>query len=332
MTELGIMLAYGVVALLLTGVLVLAGSWLFSKRVSAKIIKTLPPNGRKVPVSGSELHIVEAGQGRAIVMLHGLTGNLHNFTYALTEPLSKDFRVIAIDRPGCGHSTRDNDEHARLPEQARMIAEFLDAEGIENPLIVGHSLGGTVALAMALDFPEQVGGLALIAPLTGLQTKIPSAFRGISVRGPMMRRLIAETLAIPGAMLNGSHVARAIFGPDSVPEDFSMRGGGLLSVLPSAYYAAATDVYAVPLDLAQQIARYKELKMPIGMLFGDADGVLQPAAHIAAIRDIRPDLDLQLLENTGHMPLVSQAAATEAFIRRIEEKTLGRSLSPVREV
>jgi pimeloyl-ACP methyl ester carboxylesterase len=320
MVEPALVLAYGAAGLLVMAALALIGLWLFSKHASAKIIKTLPPVGRLVSVTGGQLHIVEAGQGRAIVMLHGLTGNLHNFTYAMTKPLSNDFRTIAIDRPGCGHSTRQNDELARLPQQARMIAELLDAEGIERPLIVGHSLGGAVALALALDFPERIGGLALIAPLTGLQTEVPSAFNGINVADPMMRRLIAETLAIPGAMLNGSRVAKAIFGPDGVPDDFGTRGGGLLSVLPSAYYTAATDIHAVPIDLAQQVARYKELTVPIGMLFGDADGVLKPETHINAIRDIRPDLELEVLENTGHMPLVSQAAATEAFIRRMEEK------------
>jgi pimeloyl-ACP methyl ester carboxylesterase len=328
MVESGMMLAYGVAGLLLISILVLAGLWVFSRLVSSKIIKSMPPRGRKVSVSGGELHLVESGQGRVIVMLHGLTGNLHNFTYAMTEPLSKDFRVIAIDRPGCGHSTRDSNEQARLPEQARMIAEFLALEGIEDALIVGHSLGGAVALAMALDYPERIGGLALIAPLTGQQTKVPSAFKGISVADPVMRRLVAETLAIPGAIMNGAHVASVIFGPDAVPKDFSKRGGGLLSVLPSAYYTAATDIHAVPLDLASQVARYNELKLPIGMIYGDDDGVLKPATHIAAIREVRPDMELQMLENTGHMPLVSQVDATTAFIRRMAEKSPVRVSKP----
>ena len=69
-------------------------------------------------------------------MLHGLAGNLRNFTYALTEQLDKDYRVIAIDRAGCGWSKRSKPEIATLQGQARIISEFIEQEQIEKPLIV----------------------------------------------------------------------------------------------------------------------------------------------------------------------------------------------------
>lgn len=122
--------------------------------------------GRVVLVDGGSIHYVEQGpkDGTPVVLIHGLSGQLQHFTYGLSELLAKDFRVIAIDRPGCGYSTRENDEFSCPEAQGRMINEALDMLNVEKPILVGHSLGGSVALAMALDRPDQIGALALICP------------------------------------------------------------------------------------------------------------------------------------------------------------------------
>jgi pimeloyl-ACP methyl ester carboxylesterase len=104
-----------------------------------------PRKGKLTKVTGGSIHWMDEGTGPAVVMIHGLGGNLQNFTYALTPELTDTFRVIAIDRPGCGWSTREGAAQATLPEQARMIAEFIATEKLGKPLVVGHSLGGAIA-------------------------------------------------------------------------------------------------------------------------------------------------------------------------------------------
>ncbi|WP_300552239.1 alpha/beta hydrolase [Maricaulis sp.] len=312
---LGIM-ALVVIAFLAAG----TGFAMFSRNVGAKVEEALPPAGRKTAVAGGEIHFVEAGEGQPIVMIHGLAGNLHNFTYAMTGALAKDYRVIALDRPGCGYSTRENDDRARLPQQAAMVAEFLEREGIENPLVVGHSLGGALSLFLALNHPERVGGLAMIAPLTAVQDDAPGAFDSLNIANPGVRRLVAGTLAVPMTIRNGDKALGEVFGPEAAPEDFRTRGGSLLSLRPEAFYVAATDLHAVPPEMRQVQARYSELQHPLGMLYGDGDRILHWKTHIAPIQAARPDLDLEVLEGVGHMPPITQPERTEAFIRRMAER------------
>jgi len=307
---------YSGLALLAFLVLAAAGFWLFSNNVAQKVRESVPPNGDMIPVKGGVIHAVEAGEGPPIVMIHGLSGNVHNFLYSCVAPLAKTHRVIVIDRPGCGYSERDGTEQARLPEQARMIAEFLETRGIEKPLLVGHSLGGAVSLALALDYPDQVGGLALISPLAAAQDGRPGVFNMLGVANPTIRKLVSETIAIPLSIKNGAHIVAGIFAPDDVPIDFRLQGGGLLTLQPEAFFAASTDFNAVGLDLASQQARYGELSLPIGMLYGDEDKVLDPDTHISVVQKACPDMELVRLANTGHMPIVVETDKTVDFVLR----------------
>jgi pimeloyl-ACP methyl ester carboxylesterase len=86
-----------------------------------------------------------------------------NFTHSLLGRLNRDFRVVILDRPGSGYSTRPADAPATISAQARIISRFCEELELGRPLIVGHSLGGAIALALALNHPERVAGLALLA-------------------------------------------------------------------------------------------------------------------------------------------------------------------------
>jgi len=310
-----------VVTGLLVLVIALIIAWRFSHMVAKKASAALPAKGRFTEVSGGRLHWVEKGEGQPVVMIHGLGGNHHNFTYAMTERLAAaGYRAIAVDRPGCGWSERDSDEQARIPEQARMIAEMLGKEGIEKPLLVGHSLGGAVSLALAVNHPEQVGGLALVSALITPPDAPSEAFAGIDLANPAMRRFVAETLAIPMSIRNGAKTLAIIFGPDPAPDDFRVRGGGLLSMRPDAFYAAATDMAAVGKDMHAITARIGEIQVPVGMFYGMDDRILSAPEQIAALTAAVPDADVETMEARGHMPLVIEPERLEAFIVRMAGK------------
>ena len=91
-------------------------SAIFTKIITQKIKRSIPKFGKTTVLEDAEIHWYETGQGRPIIMLHGLAGNLRNFTYALSERLDQDYRVIAIDRAGCGWSKRSKPEIATLQE------------------------------------------------------------------------------------------------------------------------------------------------------------------------------------------------------------------------
>src|SRR5512141_963154 len=141
-----------ILTLLLIVAVIVAGLVWFAANTARKVEAAVPPSGQFIEIDDQRLHYVDTkGAGPAIVLIHGLGGTLGNFTYALVDKLSGEFRVIAVDRPGSGYSVRPDEAPARLGAQADTLAKFIRALGLKQPLLVGHSLGGALSLAIALD-------------------------------------------------------------------------------------------------------------------------------------------------------------------------------------
>src|SRR5262245_40534227 len=114
-------------ALFLAGSLIVGYFALATRRLAADAERQIPAGGRFLTVGENRIHYMEAGQGRPILFLHGLGGQLHHFRHTLFDRLSDDFRVIALDRPGSGYSIRAAGADGRLGEQAVVVAGFIDA-------------------------------------------------------------------------------------------------------------------------------------------------------------------------------------------------------------
>ena len=140
---------------------------------------------------------------------------------------------------------------------------------------------------------------------------------------PWKRWLIAQTTAIPTALKTAPQVLDFIFGPQPVPADYAIKGGGFSGLRPSHFYATASDLVAVDLEMQRFMARYGEIKMPVGILFGTADRVLDYEAHGVAMQDRIAGLDLELLDGIGHMPQFVAADRVVAFIRRMAARAFG---------
>jgi pimeloyl-ACP methyl ester carboxylesterase len=281
------------------------GLVLFSAGAARRAERQVPAEGKYVQVKGARLHYLEMGSGPAIVMVHGLTGQLRNFTYALAGLLSGRYRIVVVDRPGSGYSTWTREGNHGLRAQAAIVASFIEVLGLERPLLVGHSLGGAIALALALDRSELIGGLALIAPLTQPLSKTPRIFAPLMIASPVVRRLLASTLAIPLGALNRRKTMAAIFGPDAAPRDFAVRGGGLLAARPSAIHAASAELSTAVAELEEMVPRYGDLVLPLGILFGEGDRILSPQDHGKKTAAMVPGAEFRLIEG-GHMiPLTS---------------------------
>lgn len=294
-----------------------AGLALFSQFQGRRAEAKVPPDGSFVDVPGARLHYVELGDGPPVVMVHGLGGQLRNFSYALAEIVARHHRVVLFDRPRSGYSTVDAGSEPGVIEQAAMIAAGITALGLEKPLYVGHSLGGAVGLALALNHPGVVRALALIAPLTQPQPEPPAVFRGLAAgAGSKGARLaVANTLALPMAMLTGPATLKQVFAPEPVAPDFDVRGGGMLALRPGNVAAAMFEIGRASREMEQLQPRYGELSLPVAILFGRGDRVLQfgrdgekTAGEIARCR-------LELVDG-GHMLPVTQPELTARFIER----------------
>ena len=287
--------------------------WGFSRWMTRRIEASVPGNGRFVEVNGERFHYVDEGKGPPLVMIHGLMGSSRNLTYALSGQLREQFRVITLDRPGSGYSTRHKRTAADLPAQARQVAAFLHTLGLDKPLVLGHSLGGAIALALALDHPDAVSGLVLVAPLTHPQPTLPVVFWSLAVRPAWLRRWVAHTLTVPIGLLTRRAVVKGVFAPDPAPEDFATRGGGLLGMRPDNFYAASSEIALVNNDLPGMVKRYPQLTLPIGLIYGAQDRVLDFRTHGQALADKVPGLKLQVVEGRGHMlPITATARVVEA--------------------
>lgn len=309
-TKLNASMIAGGAALAVPGVLAAYSAW-----ATRTAERKVPADGRFVEVPGVRMHVVERGSGAPVVMIHGLGGQLRNFTYALADRL-EDKRLVIVDRPGSGYS---RSKPVGIGDQANAMAALIDRLGLERPLVVGHSLGGAVALALALDHPGSVGGLALVAPLTQVQPQVPAAFEGLT-RLPTVARLpFAWTLGTPMATLTGPATLKAVFAPEPVPADFPVRGGGLLAIRPGNIDAAAYELGHANAELAGMVPRYPSLNLPVGILYGRGDQVLDPALDGERTAAAIPDAQLEWTEG-GHMLPLTHPERVATFVRGVEAR------------
>lgn len=296
------------------------GLFLYNRNVASRAEQAVPVDGQFIEIDGNRLHYVDEGAGPPIVMIHGLAGQMRNFARPLVEALATDHRVIRVDRPGSGYSVRAAGAPATLSKQADTIAAFIRALDLKAPLIVGHSLGGAVALTLAVEHPECVGALALICPLTQDQDAeaIPEVFKGLLIRSPLVRRIVANSFAVPAAMATRDKVLKQIFGPEPVPEDFPTAGGGLLAARPDNFYETSSDLCALEGQLAALVARYGEIGVPVSILYAKDDQLLDPELHGAETARQIEGARFERVDG-GHMLPFTQPETTARWIRQAIE-------------
>lgn len=299
-----------------------AGLALFTRHTDRRVRTALPPTGRFVEVPGGRLHVRELGSGPVILLIHGLGGHMGTYTFGVAERLAEHYRVVVVDRPGSGHSTRTAGTAADLRTQAAALSSLVTQLELGCPLVVGHSLGGAVALTLALEHPNQVAGLALIAPLVHLPDIVPAAFRALTISPVWLRKLYAWTLAVPGTIASRAQVMEQIFGPEAVPAGYALKAGGLMGLRPHHFLATAADLQALNAHLPGITARYAELQLPVHVLVGTDDRVLSWQAQGQALVAQLPTATLRQVPGSGHMLPLTQPDLTADFIKEVAAAVL----------
>ena len=298
------------------------GLVLFASFSNKKAEQFLPPAGQFAKLSQGTLHYLDEGQGPAVVLVHGLAGNFHNFTYGVSKPLSAQYRVIAVDRPGCGYSKRNPHADASLEAQADTLIELLDHLKIESAVFVGHSLGGAISLAAAQRHPSRIKALALIAPLTHQPESPAPVFKPLDIPSPVLRKLIGWTFAVPGTLFRMSTSLKFIFGPEKAPADFAIRGGGILALKPQTFITASSDLQQVKACMPNIEAAYASMTTPVHVLYGREDRILSAKLNGEYLAQRLPGTQLTLISG-GHMLPVTQAEVTCQFIAGVAGKATG---------
>lgn len=314
-----------IVATVLAAALLVALAVAVSAIGAVAITRRHPPHGRFVRVAGQRIHVIEtdpgAGDGRLpVLLIHGASANLDELRAALGPHLS-DRRAIYFDRPGHGHSERGSRAMASPVEQARIAAGLLDALGIERALVVGHSLGASVASALAVHHPDKVAGLVFVAPATHPWPGGVTWYYSASDL-PFVGAAFAWTLALPIGALVLRASAAGVFRPESMPPDYPRYARIALVLRPWTFLANARDVAGLKPHLAVLSKRYPEITVPTVIVTGDADAVVWPSIHAEGLKRDIAGARLVVIPGGGHMPHQVHPDVVMAAIADVDRRVM----------
>lgn len=254
-------------------------------------------SGSFVSVDGINLHYVSAGSGRPVVLIHGNPGSHHDYTTALLDKLSRSFHVIAFDRPGHGFSERADSFATTVEMQATMIREALTRLAIRKPILVGHSWGGSLALAAAVAYEDDLSGIVLLAPAAypNFGREWWSLIPGI----PVLGKFIVHTLTplLGRAVVKVS--LKEAYHPQSVPDSYAQRSAEMWT-RPEQIRAYADDERTLRSSLKMLTSRYSDLQLPVVIVTGSDDLVLEPEKHAYPLHRAIKGAELVVLPETGH--------------------------------
>lgn len=292
-----------------------------SERERALRLMMAPAIGRFVDTPHARLHLIEAGDPAdpALVLLHGASGNLRDFTTSVFDRLAARWRVIAVDRPGFGLSVPNTPQDARRPwwrldEQIAAIEAALDALGVERFALLAHSYAVGLGLDWALRRPERVSGLLALSGAM-LDWRGATAWRYRWGRrgwaGAAMGRmapLVANDLFLISELAE-------VFHPQQPPPRYLESGGIRLATRPYTFSLNVKAVAELYDELRESVARIGEIRQPIEALHGDADAIIPLKRDPGPAAAAAPNAHFEVLEGVGHMP---HHAAPEAVLAAAE--------------
>lgn len=281
-----------------------------------------PPAGDFVTVAGTKVHYKIMGNGPDLVLLHGASGNLNDFTLGFADRLTDRYRVIMFDRPGMGWTDRPgghggawNAREETPLEQAALLQAAADQLGVKTPIVLGHSFGGIIALAWGLSRPDTTAALVLVGAVAepwpgdlGWQYTL----NGTPLGGALVVPLIAALVPM-GYVEDG---IGAVFAPQTAPEGYGDHLGVGLTLRRESMRANAQHVNALRPHVVEMQKKYGTLTLPIEIVHGDADTIVPLSVHAAILINDVPNGALRVLQGAGHMPQHTHPDEVEAAIDR----------------
>ena len=297
-----------------TALLSLGALGLFNRQRAKAVETDNPPVGDFLDIDGVRLHYLIRGEGPPIVLLHGNGTMIEDWIVSgVVDGLARTHQVIAFDRPGFGHSHRPRQTIWSPGAQAVLIDKALRSLGIERPLVVGHSFGTQVALALALDQAHALSALVLIGgyffPSSRADVIIasPPAIPGV---GDVLRYTVSPVLG--AAML--PRINRKLFAPAPVPaswtEDFPLG----MTLRPWQLRSAAAEAALMAPSAASLARRYPALRLPITIVAGAGDAVVDTDDQSRRLHAMLPQSRLHVVAGAGHMVHHSATAEVVAAI------------------
>lgn len=254
----------------------------------------------------------ESGAGEPVLLIHGFGANAYTWRRIVPE-LARTHRVITIDLKGFGHSDKPLDRKYSVLDQAALVAVFIEQQGLRDVTVVGHSLGGGVALVLALDSDSAKRGrikrLALMNSIAYAQ-KIPIAFSLLRapVIGPVSNYLIPKSLQARTALRIAYHDDAKIDEKDVAEYAAPLHEKG------SQHAMIHSARQIMPENIDALSARYPSIDIPALVLWCDRDKVVRPHVGWRLHQDL-PRSTFRLIHDCGHIPQEERPEETAAILK-----------------
>lgn len=284
-------------------------------RHEARAQAAYPPLGQFVTVDGARLHVMQVGQGPDLVLIHGASGNMRDFTMDLVPRLSERYRVTVVDRPGLGHSDRLDRDGATIFEQANVLVRAVRQLGVTRPLVLGHSYGGAVALAWATRHPEATAGLILLSAASNpWDTSLSTYYRVLSHPLGQWFAVPILTAWVPDYVVTDT--IASVFAPQATPEGYGDYIGAGLTLQRRALRENALQRAGLLEDVRAMVPDYGAIDTPVEILHGDADTTVWLTIHSQPLSRQIEGANLVSMGGVGHSPHHAEPQTVIAAIDR----------------
>ena len=300
--------------------------WAHDARLRQRIDSDLPEIGAFISVPTAHLHYVEAGADKksddrpSIILLHGSSGSSFDMMETLGHKLSCTCHVVSFDRPGIAHSRNriSNQDMSDPRRQAAAIYSAADEMGLNNPIIIGHSWGGAVAIAYAMQYAG-----ALTAALTLGAPLYPWRGRGIwyerLVTTPLIGQIFAHTVLTKYGLSKLDHGVQGNFVPQAPVDDYVRRTGLAIILRPRTFVANSVYSLALSAHLADMRRNYQDLDAPLLLMSGDSDQTVSAQIHSERLHGENPNTSLVIWRGVGHMVQHTRAAEIAVIVARLAD-------------
>ena len=289
-------------AVLAAAAAALGAAALYNSYRTRQVERRHPPAGRFVEVDGVRLHYLEQGAGPPVVLIHGNVVTAEDWVLSgvLDQVAARGHRVVAFDRPGYGYSDRPRGTAWTAAAQADLLRRAFARLGLERPVVVGHSWGTLAALALALADPAAARGLVLVSGYyhpTVRADALLVAPAAVPVLGDVLRHTVSPLFGAATLPL----LLKGMFAPLPVPERFQQGFPRGMAVRPLQIRAEAEDGAGMAREAAAMRDHYWELRLPVVIMAGSDDQVVDVGRHAVRLREQIPHSELRLVPGAGHM-------------------------------
>jgi pimeloyl-ACP methyl ester carboxylesterase len=275
----------------------------------AKTDKTAVPGAEvlELTVAGIRTHLLRAGKGEPLLLLHGLGASSYSWRFAVGE-LARDYEVFVPDFPGFGRSEKPWDFDYSIDGLHAWLLALMDELGIKSARMAGNSMGGVIALCAAMRTPERVERMALIGTPAYPENR-PRALWPLG--WPVVGRILEASM---GETSLRWIVKATFFDQSKITDEMIAEYGEPLKTAHGRRAVAQFIRRAIPADFAERIKKYKDVPHRALVLVGEADRMVGPSGAARLARDL-PNARYVCLDRCGHAPQEDAPERVNAILR-----------------